>query len=221
MTAPNTVQRAYRGRATDSVGLNVDSGWAAAENGMWTQDCAVPFRIRIEVDETNNRQATVGWVLQYSYNAEAWVDVTPSATHVRPALSSQFTDGDATTNLLTSSSQTFIAGEGVTDADGADQGLRVQQSEYEFCVQFVRPNVVHGVTTQFRIAGLDSYVNTPQCTISKTPITVEEAETEAIDLAVTAESGGSIYGVTLSNNINKGVIARGGFVYEETLYDFA
>jgi hypothetical protein len=183
------IQEYFQIRSGDTVGLNVDSGWAAGENTNATIGTGILFRIRFKV-----RRIGVGTADQFKpqvkFNALAWSDaaIMGDATLVPCVLvkeSSQYNDGDATTELLTSTS-TWEAGEGVEGVRSTGNiltksiDLDDEETEFEYTFQilghFVDPSFDEteaSDTIEFRLVESDgtvfpnTYTN-PVITIAET-----------------------------------------------------
>src|SRR3989304_1294121 len=126
MGVTSTNQCGFRGRTDDSVGLNVDSGWSAAQNTDFSWDVDVVRRIRFEVEEVNNKIKNQTGTLEYNLLGAGWNPVTSSSSVLRAVASGQFADGDATSNVLTASAKTFVAGAG--DEDGVVANVALQNT---------------------------------------------------------------------------------------------
>ncbi|MHC4240155.1 MAG: hypothetical protein ACYSUC_10440, partial [Planctomycetota bacterium] len=107
MNPPVYVQTAFRIRRTDNEGLNTafDAG-DPAENTNATIDAGVRFRVRFEVDETAGEGVNVTYKIQYNKNTTGWndmraIDDAGGTEPIEVTWSSQYADGDATTDLLT------------------------------------------------------------------------------------------------------------------------
>lgn len=157
MTTALCTGSAYRGR-NDDVSLN-SSTFTYSQNTDWEQNVDVNFRVRFECEETNNKSFILAWQLEYSTDGSNYYSVTTSSNVCKAVSSSQFSDLDATTNVLTVSAQTFTAGEGSTDGVGTSLQMQNQQSEYEFCVQLVGADLNDNDTVYLRIAGLSNYTS--------------------------------------------------------------
>jgi hypothetical protein len=147
--APLYSQPHFRIRSGDAVGLNVDSGWAAALDTNASIDAETNFRIRFEVEELNNVArggAGEQFYLQWRKNGGPWSQILapgfPSATST-PAVavieSAQYAHLDATTNLLAGSGKTFQAGIGSeTGVTNTLSGFQNEHTEFEFCLRIRR-----------------------------------------------------------------------------------
>lgn len=176
------IQGYFRIRSADTVGLNTDSGWAAAENVNATIGTGIPFRIRFKVRETASGDDTnVNFKLQVNRNSGGWNDVDVNlgaATEAAGAIvSAQFNDGDAATELLTNTT-TYVNGEGSEDAETeGNYGLSNEETEFEWCLLIHSfhdgpiQNVVSD-TLEFRVVEDDGTVFTG--TYTNPTVTVDE-----------------------------------------------
>ncbi|HEU4864643.1 MAG TPA: hypothetical protein VFT76_00220 [Actinomycetota bacterium] len=154
-------QAHFRIRTGDSVGLNVDSGWAAALDANATIDAETVFRIRFEVAAAANAGAKT-FKLQFRRNGLTWTDVVAntaapptSVDTTEIVLSSQYANDDATTNLLAGSGLTFEAGVGLEDNLTPSITLNGEHTEYEWAL---RIRVMHhNATTKGRNADGDTF----------------------------------------------------------------
>src|SRR5574342_720186 len=132
----------FRFRSDDSQTLNANAGWAAALNTNVTINTGQKFRLRVEV-EGNASGGSQTYKLQVRRNGGPWYDTpiwtfttteeTPDATYfANIALSAQFADGDATTNVLAGSGATFTAGTGNEDNTLSAVTLTSSHTEYEW-----------------------------------------------------------------------------------------
>jgi len=135
-----TLAQPYWRFRNDNYGLNVDNGWLAAINTAPSSlDMGQQFRLRIEVAETAGTSTTDGFKLQVKVNAGSWNDCgtqsNGSNTAVIVTNSYQYADQDATTNLLSGSSETFEAGEGLYDDNlTASHTLQNEHTEFEWAL---------------------------------------------------------------------------------------
>ena len=133
----------FRFRSGDTVGLNVDSDWEAAIDANVTLDAGLVFRVRFEVEETAGNGSATTYKLQYKLNAGSWTDVSTQSsssatTPVLALLSNQYTNLDATTNLLSGSSKAFDAGVGLEDsAESSSLNIDNEHTEIEFCLMMI------------------------------------------------------------------------------------
>lgn len=120
---PTYTQPNFRIRSDDSQTLNADAGWAQNINVDATIDAGQRFRVRFELEETAGNGGNNTFKLQYDLNsAGSWADVictgnaTDTDSPIICVLSNQYSNGDATTDVLSGSAATFVAGEGVANA---------------------------------------------------------------------------------------------------------
>lgn len=161
-------QSAFRFRNDD--GNETGASWMAAENtNPAAQLTAVNIRLRIETEETAGSTDNFTAQLQYNHNGGGWNNVAGSSSVIQASASSQFSDGTATTNQLTTSSATFQANGVMDEVDGSggSQTLKSRQNENEFCFIIVDDDVADTDTIDLRIDGLDTYSVTPTLTVSK------------------------------------------------------
>lgn len=174
MAVSRTEQVAYRGRSSDTVALNANTAgdWAAAQNTPWSQNVDTTFRVRLEVEEDAGKNETVIGQLEASLNSTTvFFSVTTISTIVRAVASSQFTDGTATTNLLTGSISTFTGGEGSHDGLAGNIALNGNHLEHEYAVEIIGADVNDGDIIRFRVGGLDLYTAVAQVTAVETVAT--------------------------------------------------
>lgn len=127
------------------------------------------FRIRFEVQEANAVATSQAFALYVSQNGGSYVAVTTS-TDLRPALSSQFADGDATSDILPTGTGTFAAGVG-EESDAVTPTVTFTASghtELEFALKMVS-TVANNTTFDLRLyrsngTPLDTYAVTPRVT---------------------------------------------------------
>lgn len=144
VATPTYNQTAFRIRAGDTVGINVDSDWAAAQNVNATINCHHRFRIRIEMEEDASVGGSKQFELRFSHNSGAYTlceyynladaagnTITP---RVWVGESSEYADGAATTNELTGNAKTFVAGDGNEDPLTAAIDLNNEHTEWEFTI---------------------------------------------------------------------------------------
>lgn len=170
MATSNTEQIAFRGRNDD--GSETTATWIAAQNTNWTQAVGNNFRVRFEIEEDGGKAFTLDGRLQYNKNAAGWNNVNGTSANVRAFASPNIADGVATTNQLTASALTFVAGS-IDEVDGATAAVSLtsQHTELEFVLQIVSADVAHGDTIELRITdagtALNVYTATPSITVSK------------------------------------------------------
>jgi hypothetical protein len=169
---PSTNQSAFRWRNDD--GSESSATWKAAENTAITNvSTSEIIRIRIEVEEINGAATTVNARLEFSSDATScttgtWTALDTSTTAWRVTASANITNGDPTTNQLTTSAKTFTAGR-IFDTQNEDTtgvSLNNTHTEWEWAI---RGNGASGSTTyRFRITdsgtALNTYTNCAQLT---------------------------------------------------------
>ena len=165
MTQAYAVQVAFRGR-DDDVAIN-STTWTHAQDTNWTQAVDVNFRLRFEIEEQNAKNFTFQGDIEYSLNSGSWNLVGVASSVIRTFTSSNFTDGDATTNLLTGSSKSFVAGSGDEDGSVSTIVISNQHTEVEYCLQIVGADVADSDTIQIRAASVNAWTSTPTITVSK------------------------------------------------------
>lgn len=208
----STGQVAFRVR-DDSAALNTDAGWLAAENTNPTIPAEQVFRIRFQIQGALN----VAFELQYNRNGAGWVtapiEANPIAQGIQPqaavsTLSAQFADGDATTQLLTTASGSFVAGAG-DEASNAIPAINLSASEFteiEFALLIHKfydtgsdmEENPDGTTFEFRVVQsggtpLPGYGNTPNLTV-ESPYLLGGCHAEtATDILVADNDNGDLY----------------------------
>ena len=140
--------------AEEAVNDNSAGDWEAALDTDVTLDMmnvhgGVLTRLRVELEETSSASKTITPKLQYRKNAGTWT--TPRAwDYVDPGSEignfddcmivnkETTTDGAATTNILSGSSKTFVAGTVNHDATAASVTLNNQHTELEWAIYIPR-----------------------------------------------------------------------------------
>lgn len=179
-------QTHFRIRPHDGPALNANTGadWAAATNTVPTPNMDFAERVRVRFGVTATAGETEGFQLWYSIDGGAYAVVPnnvhfmgqdlPLASEVAVVPSDQYTDGAATTQLITSG--TFVAGTGNEDNTTTTVALATNEvTELEWCVIVHKlsdgqTHLAAGQTVSFRVyrdAGtpLDTYTQTPTVTI--------------------------------------------------------
>lgn len=142
--AKQYIQEYFQIRSGDTVGLNVDSGWAAAENTNATIAMGTTFRIRFKVRETAGGDFNNTFKLQYNHESGGWNDVQlfstggPSIAPVLCVLSSQYANDDATSTELLTSTTTYVNGLGMEDDITGTVVISSQETELEWALQIQR-----------------------------------------------------------------------------------
>jgi hypothetical protein len=153
----------FRIRTGDTVGLNTDSGWAAALDTNASIDCETLFRIRFEVASSAN-EGSKTFKLQYRRNGGTWTDVPlrnvaesvqTGTDETEIVLSAQYADNDATTNLLSGSGLAFTAGVGLEDNLTPAVTINNNHTEYEWTLRIRL--LWHNGTTRGRNADNDTF----------------------------------------------------------------
>lgn len=152
-------QVAFRGRG-DSEPLN-SHVFTHEPNSYWTQGLDA-FRVRFAVDGTGT---TAGQLEFSTTGTSAWANVTDTSGTVQAARSSQFTEGAATLNVLTTP-DAFVGGY-ADEEDGAAGSvtLAAEHTELEYAVTLVQQDVTAGGTVYLRVADLDTYSHTPRVVV--------------------------------------------------------
>ena len=171
-------QDSYRGR-DDDVALNsaTFNGGGGLNTG-WTQDVDTNFRIRYLVQETGGGMALNTLLeLWFTHTQGAGVPEVMTATSaLRPAATTQYADGDTTTQVL--GAGTYVSGESL---GGVDNGVVTgnldlngnDEVEVEFCLTINSSQVANGDTftnVEVRLstdARLNTYTNTLTITVNE------------------------------------------------------
>jgi len=157
----------FRIRSDDSVGINVDSGWAAAEDTNAVIDAGTIFRIRFTI---NGGGGTGIFKLQYNHESAGWNDLdydgnnTAGPAMVKP--SRQYVDGAVVTQLLSNGAASgWLNGEGdsavvATSGNLATVSIDDEYTEVEFCLMIQKffyqaGMVVDADTIEFRVVESD------------------------------------------------------------------
>lgn len=196
----------------DLDSLNSESsGWIGALDANVEVDAEKVFRIRFEVEEINSLGKTATLKLQYRKNGGSWADLTYqpfdyTATAVPDChitATSLYVDGDATTNLLSGSSKTFVAGSGQEDNTLPSLTLNNQHTEYEFALVFHKfydgpAHNADGTTFEFRLVESSgtvlggTYV-IPVITMNHPPGLIGGCFTESPGKIMAVDDNGNIY----------------------------
>ena len=147
-------QRAFRIRSTDpAINANAGGDWDQLENVDATIDLDTLFRIRFEVEETASvSDGGVTYKLQYRVNTgggygswtdlvakgEPWPPLAQGNYLVANIVDASFADDAATTNILTTSSSSFVAGVGMHDNLSTSITLNNQHTELEWALVIAR-----------------------------------------------------------------------------------
>ena len=137
---PGTFQQSHvRIRTGDVYGLNVNDGWEGVLDADVTIDAEVIFRWRCEVEEIISSAKTATLKFKYKKNAGPWTDLAyyprSDLAEDHPPIfitdSGQYTDNDATTNVLAGSATAFVAGTGEENNTLNSLTLDNEHTEYE------------------------------------------------------------------------------------------
>lgn len=170
MTSANINQFAFRSRDDDQA-LN-STTWTRGQGVDWTQIVDTTFRLRLGIEETNNKNATGFGQIEaryYSGSWGSWFDVTTSSTILR-AVASTYSINDVaiTPSQLTGSSRgTFDGGYGCEDGLASAIPFANAWEEFEYSLQIVSGDVSDGDLIEVRIQGCNTWADTPQITIDK------------------------------------------------------
>jgi hypothetical protein len=175
---PLLTQRAFRFVLDGSPGAEATATFAAALNTDFTGDRDTTYRCRLGIDNTGGPNVGTVYRIQKSIDEGAWSDLAADDADVRLVLSSNFADGDATTERL-AGAQTFVAGS-MIEGSGTDVADSTsididgsQETEIEFA--FDCTGLKGSQTVDFRAIPiespenvLDNYVETPRFTVDST-----------------------------------------------------
>lgn len=173
-TAAIFEQRSFRWRNDD--GTETTATWAAAENANPAQGALAldtNYRIRFEMEETATASPAGGLTprIQYNKNSAGWINVTTSSLVVRAVTSANVSDGTATTNQISTSTRSFLAGTVSADGSAGSVVMSNQQSEFEYIFQLRSADLVEGDVVQIRVTNVSAppdvsvYTNTPSYTV--------------------------------------------------------
>lgn len=223
MQTPAYDQTDFRARNDD--GSETGATWQASTNTDWSQYYQDPLRIRLAVAEVNgekdnNRQ----FQLQYSHNSGTWTNVTTSSSVVQATTSSNFADGDNTTQQI--SSGTFLAGrmseDGIAGDNSAISFNGGDTTELEWMLSVVNADVSDGDTVSLRAVFGDgtvfgTYTNTPTATINTSQvISTAPATTTSTAISPTASEVTTIGGTT---NLNGSAVSGARVFVVDTTND--
>jgi hypothetical protein len=170
-------QDSFRGRNDD--GTETTASWIALANTNWTQDidADAQFRVRFLIQETAGvAEADFQEILQYNLNGAGWNNVTGASSVIRGVLSSNYADGDNTTQQI--GAGTFITtNAGMVEGDGGPASTTApdfagsDETEFEFMLEIQAADVVDADTIQLRVTNngtaLGTYTNTPTVTVTE------------------------------------------------------
>jgi len=183
-TPPTFNQSAYRWRNDD--GLESAATWKAVENTDITNVSLTEIiRLRLEIEETNGGTTIGNARLEFSSDAAScttgtWTALDTSTTAWRVTASAYITNGDPTTNQLTTSARTFVAGR-IFDTQNEDTtgvSLSNTHTEWEWAIR--GDGAVDSTTYRFRVTdagtALNTYTNCGQLTTAAVySITLDQA----------------------------------------------
>lgn len=174
-TGGNFDQDSFRGR--NDNGSETTATWKDTANTNWSQRMDENFRIRFLVEELDDvEDLDVQFQLQYNRNAAGWNDVNGASTYARSSASSNFADGDTTTEQLNGPGTFITNNNGMDETEGLAGGTGMdftttanQEVEVEHCLQLRSADFAKGDTVQFRLVKeaditFGSYTNTPTIT---------------------------------------------------------
>jgi hypothetical protein len=149
--ADGFIQEFYRIRSGDTVALDADSGWAAAENNNATIGTGGFFRVRFKVREIGSVEGATAFKLQCKHESASWADIGITddlgayAVCVESASSgvTGLDDADPTQTALLTTTASWTDGEAVTAA--VDTGniltgnytLNADETEFEYNLRLV------------------------------------------------------------------------------------
>lgn len=146
MGMPSVYNQPFWRFREDLDSLNSEtSGWLANLNTDVELDAGTRYRWRVEVEEAAGEANSTQFKIQYRHQPfggsyGSWTDMPYRAvedSESGPIVgweSPNYADGDATTNLLSGSSETFETGEGCEDRQtNSAQTLTNEHTEHEFC----------------------------------------------------------------------------------------
>lgn len=175
-TVPTVTIKSWRYR-DDSQTLNSSTFTYAVDTNV-TIDVDTRFRLRAEIEETAGAGTSNNvFRLEYQLNGAGGYSAVPNAPDATAPIfyggSKQYSNADATTNVLTASSASFTAGDGTdgypttsSDMSGSDH------TEWEWALILPSGNVTDGDYVDLRIVGTDGNIvytsrNVGQVTVNK------------------------------------------------------
>ncbi|MDD4990561.1 MAG: hypothetical protein PHW31_04660, partial [Candidatus Pacebacteria bacterium] len=147
----------------DDAGLNSATQYAV-EDANYNVALETNFRIRFQIANTGDGAENITRRLEFKEDSGFWTQITTNSNNIRLVDSSNFTDADATTAVLTATG-TFTAGQGKdTGSDTSQISLtNGYYTEDEYSLKFESTADNHAY--QFRITNagveLDTYSATP------------------------------------------------------------
>lgn len=182
MPTPAYDQDAFRGR-DDDVALN--SGTFNGGGGLntnWTQDTGTNFRLRFVVQETaGNMAANETFTLFFDHEGAGYAEMTTS-TPLQPADTTQYANGDTTTQVI--GSGTYVTGDAAAGVDNAEDTGNVDfggsdevEIEFNLTIDAAQVNDADEILVRVRLSDgtvLDAYTNTPTITVNKVATTLTQ-----------------------------------------------
>ena len=168
-------QDSYQGR-DDDVTLN-SATFTHTRNTTWTQDVDTNFRIRYLVQETGGGMSlNTTFEIWFTHTQGAGTPEVMTATSaLQPAATTQYANGDTTTQVL--GAGTYVSGESLGGVDDGVVSGNVDfagndEGEVEFCVTIDAAQVANADTftsVELRIAGaqLNTYTNNLTITVNE------------------------------------------------------
>ena len=162
--SPFANQSAFRWR--NDNGSESTATWKDTENTAITGVSLTEIiRLRLEIEETNGGATTVNARLEFSSDATScttgtWTTLDTSTTAWRVTASGNITNGDPTTNQLTTSAKTFAAGR-IFDTQNEDTtgvSLNNTHTEWEWAIR--GDGAANGTTYRFRVTDAGAVLNT-------------------------------------------------------------
>jgi hypothetical protein len=149
------------------VGSASDAPWIAAENTAIIRfDIGHTFRLRIEIEETNNSPVTDSFKLQCDIDGGGWQDVTADSFGVQIREATLVDDDKLTQDWLTTSPRQFVPGHFDEDGSMSTVTLQNQCTECSWCIRMLKSELGPDQSILFRAVRsdgtpLDSYAALP------------------------------------------------------------
>jgi len=148
----------------DDGAINSGTALAVENAGYYQVNAGDNIRLRLRVANTGTGADDIVRRLEFRQDGGSWTQITTGSNNVRLAASSEFADGDATTERLTATG-TFSAGQG--KESGSDTSSKSLTNGYdvedEWCIAF--QTAAEGHSYDFRVTNagvaLDTYTQTP------------------------------------------------------------
>lgn len=139
---------------------DLNSSPRLAKNRVWARPLGSAFRVRFSVEGGG----TLGGTLEGSTDGTSWFSVSDTSGTAQATHTPAYEDGDATTAVLTSSTN-FVAGS-ADEEDGAVAAVVLsgsQHTEVEYAVQLLD---VSSGSVYLRLSGLGTYTRTAEVPLS-------------------------------------------------------